>query len=56
MQIENKPTDICYKCEKVDDHMTMQYVNQESKYDDRLVCDSCQNKGKVSNANHKPTN
>ena len=37
----NKPTDICFKCEKVDELNTMQYVDQESKHDDRLICDDC---------------
>ena len=38
----NRPKDICYKCEKADDHLTMKYVNEESKHDDRLICDDCE--------------
>ena len=40
----NRPKDICYKCEKADDHMTMTYVNEENKHDDRLICDDCDDK------------
>ncbi len=46
---QDKPTDICFKCEKVDDLNTMEYVNQDSKYDDRLICNNCQNESEVNN-------
>ena len=46
---KDKPTDICFKCEKVDDLNTMKYVNQDSKYDDRLICNNCQNEIEVNN-------
>jgi len=39
---DNKPKDICHKCDKVDDHMTMNYVDEESTYDDRLICEECE--------------
>ena len=46
---QDKPTDICFKCEKVDDLNTMKYVNQDSKYDDRLICNDCQKKERKIN-------
>jgi len=39
---DNRPKDICHECDKVDDHMTMKYVNEESTHDDRLICEECE--------------
>ena len=33
--------DICYICDKVEPTPSMTYVDAESTYDDRLVCDEC---------------
>ena len=39
---DNRPKDICHECDKVDDHMTMKYVDEESTHDDRLICEECE--------------
>ena len=38
---DDTPKDICYLCDKVDDLNTMEYVDQDSTYDDRLICNDC---------------
>ena len=46
-------TDICHICDKVEPTPSMTYVDADNPHDDRLVCDSCQNKGDESNADSK---
>ena len=38
---DDTPKDICCVCYKVDDLNTMEYVDQDSTYDDRLICNDC---------------
>jgi len=37
----NNATDICHKCEKAEPTPSMTYVDENDKYDDRLICDEC---------------
>ena len=33
--------DICHYCGKTEPTPSMSYVNEDSKYDDRLICSEC---------------
>jgi len=36
-----KAKDICHYCGKTEPTPSMSYVNEDSKYDDRLICNEC---------------
>ena len=38
---DDTPKDICCVCDKVDVLNTMEYVDPDSTYDDRLICNDC---------------
>ena len=40
-ETDDTPKDICCVCDKVDDLNTMEYVDPDSTYDDRLICNDC---------------